>query len=179
MSATSLTLSSWAREQKWQVKIPTTHSKALETPNADFWIAAEHEQIPKLEDNDTWTLVPRPKDSTQILPGKLVYDTKSEPDGTITEYRARWVVCGNFQKKSTNDTWSPVVGDMSMKLFLSLCAALGLKMYQADIIAAYLNDLLRRNKMLVAQHYGHEKGKGFVCLLGKAMYGLRESANMW
>lgn len=52
-------------------------------------------------------------------------------------------------------------------------------MFQADIIAAYLNALLRRRKVLVVQPYGHEKGHGVVCQLNKAMYGLRESANIW
>jgi hypothetical protein len=42
-------------------------------------------------------LVPYPPKGTSILLGKWVYDLKSDSDGYVLEFRARWVVCGNRQ----------------------------------------------------------------------------------
>ena len=99
------------------------------------------EQIKKLRDNNTWITVQKPKKPTQILPGKWVYDLKTDNNDNILEFRARWVVCGNFQRKTTENPWSPVVNDISLKLFLIYCAKYNYVLAQADIVAAFLNAL--------------------------------------
>ena len=35
-------------------------------------------------------------ESAKTLPGRWMYDMKSDNIGTIAEYRARWVICGNL-----------------------------------------------------------------------------------
>lgn len=117
-------------------------------------------------------------DGLQILPGKWVYDLKSDSEDTIVEFHARWVVCGNFQAKSGDATWSLVANDISVKIFLTYCAREDLIIYQADIIGAYLHALLQYRRVLVAQPTSIKKEKNSVCLLRKALYGLRESANL-
>jgi transposase InsO family protein len=166
-------------KKKWDIQIPDNDREALQSPERDFWEAAMKEQVDKLENNGTWRLIPLPKDKPRPLPGKWVYDIKSAKDGTIEEFRARWVVCGNMEKKDGAITWSPVANDLAMKIFLSFCAHHGLNIYQADIIAAYLHAWMKRNRVLMMQPRGFEKGIGMVCLLLKALYGLRESANLW
>lgn len=145
------------KKKKWEVRIPDIDTEALQSPEKDFWKAAMQEQVDKLENNGTWRLIPLPKDKPRPLPGKWVYDLKTAKDGTIEEFRARWVVCGNMEKKDNTNTWSPVANDLAMKIFLSFCAHHGLNIYQADIIAAYLHAWMKRNRVLMMQPRGFEK----------------------
>ena len=77
------------------VKIPNTHIEAMKSDFADYWLQAEKVQLDKIAASNTMVLVPYPPKGTSILPGKWVYDLKSDSDGYVLEFRARWVVCGN------------------------------------------------------------------------------------
>lgn len=132
----------------------------------------------KLEDNDIWILIPYPNDDFQILPGKWVYDLKSDPDSTVIEFYARWVVCGNYQAKSGESIWASIASDISVKIFLTHYAKNDLVIYQTDSIGAYLHALLQHRRILIAQPTGLEKKRGHVCLLQKTLYRLQESANL-
>ena len=54
---------------------------------------AMDDQITKLNKKHTYEIVDR-----KLLPGKWVFDTKSDANNFITDWRARWVVCGNYQR---------------------------------------------------------------------------------
>ena len=164
---------------KTAITIPENYSDAINSPQKDLWHAAMSEQIKKLQDNNTWITVKKPQKPTQILPGKWVYDLKTDNHDNILEFRARWVVCGNFQRKTTENTWSPVVNDISLKLFLTYCAKHNYVLAQADIVAAFLNALLHQRTIYVMQPTGFIEDLTSVCLLQKALYGLRESASLW
>lgn len=165
-------------KKKWQVGIPDSDTKALQSPEREFWQAAMQEQVDKLENNGTWKLIPLPKDKLRPLPGKWVYDLKTAKDGNIEDFRARWVVCGNMKKRNSANTWPPDANYLATKVFLSFCAYHGLNIYQVDIIAAYFHAWMKRNRVLMIQPRGFEKGIRMVCLLLKALYGLRQSANL-
>ena len=54
------------------------------------WISAMEEEILALEQNQTWELVPRPRDVIPIS-CKWVYKIKTRPDGSIGRYKVRLV----------------------------------------------------------------------------------------
>jgi len=78
----------------------------------------------------------------QVLGCKWVYRRKRNRLGEVTRYRARLVAQGFRQRPydsfDPDQTYSPVVHKNSLRLFLSVCAALDLKLYQCDVKSAFL-----------------------------------------
>lgn len=112
----------------FNVLIPDTYTKAIRSPQADYWQEAMESQITKLRAIPTWELVPRPPQS-RLLPGKWVYDLKINSDNDIQAFRARWVICGNRQRPGMDfdQTLSPVASEATVKLFLTAVALHDLK----------------------------------------------------
>jgi hypothetical protein len=54
-----------------------------------------------LQENKTWTLVPRPP-GARIITGKWVFKHKFNYDGSLERYKARWVVRGFNQRPSVD-----------------------------------------------------------------------------
>ncbi|OKO98596.1 Retrovirus-related Pol polyprotein from transposon TNT 1-94 [Penicillium subrubescens] len=175
------------RIRSGMVEIPHTHLQAMKTPYAEYWLQAEKVQLGKIAAANTMTLVPRPPKGTSILPGKWVYDLKQDSEGYILEFRARWVVCGNRQTPGVDfqpdERYAPVASDAAAKLFLSMAAISGYRVWQWDVVAAYLNAALDNRAIFMKQPTGHEyyspDGTDFVCLLNQALYGLRQAGYLW
>jgi len=51
-----------------------------------------------LEENHTWTLVPRPSDK-KVLSNRWIFKTKRNQDGEIEKYKTRLVARGNMQEQ--------------------------------------------------------------------------------
>ena len=168
------------RIKAWEVNIPDNLREAKASRYADQWLNACQEQIDKLEAISAYT-VERPPPGVSILPGKWVFDLKIDNDGFVTGFRARWVVCGNFQRPGIHDEdkYAPVITDASIKIVFTRIAELGYKWRQVDMITAYLNALIGEKKIYMAQPTGFVKSPGSACRILKAMYGLRESAHLW
>lgn len=77
-----------------KVKEPTQFRSAQKDPR---WVAAMHEEIAALYQNQTWTIVPRPSDK-KVIGCKWLYKRKSKSDGTIDRYKARVVAKGYNQR---------------------------------------------------------------------------------
>lgn len=81
-------------------------------------------QIIKLDAAKAYQYVETPPAGSTILPGKWVFDKKSDKQDFITELRARWVICGNRQRPGFDfdDTYAPITRPESTRLFLSMVA---------------------------------------------------------
>ncbi|KAJ7962838.1 Retrovirus-related Pol polyprotein from transposon TNT 1-94 [Quillaja saponaria] len=71
-------------------KEPETYEEASQNT---VWIVAMEEEIAALEQNQTWELVPKPRDVKPIS-CKWVYKVKRCTDGSIKRYKARLVARG-------------------------------------------------------------------------------------
>jgi hypothetical protein len=56
----------------------------------EFWNKAMDEELDQIEKNDTWELVPRPKNKN-VINTKLVFRNKLNEDGHVTRNKARLV----------------------------------------------------------------------------------------
>ena len=78
----------------------------------------------------------------QILGCRWVYKRKVNKHGVVVRHRARLVAEGLLQKPfdslNPDETYSTVVHKDSLRLFLSVCAAENLRVYQADVKTAIL-----------------------------------------
>ena len=77
------------------------------------------EELDALKSNDVWTIVIPPK-SVHVLHNKWVHKTKTDANGEIERYKARFIVCGNEQVFGANYTLTfAVVMDLgTVKLIL-------------------------------------------------------------
>uniref|UniRef100_A0A1J3F133 Putative mitochondrial protein n=1 Tax=Noccaea caerulescens TaxID=107243 RepID=A0A1J3F133_NOCCA len=67
------------------------------------WETAMKEEMNALKKNETWDLVPKPKD-VQPVSCKWVYRIKRKTDGNIDRYKARLVARGFSQKYEDNQS---------------------------------------------------------------------------
>ncbi|KAH9751439.1 reverse transcriptase Ty1/copia-type domain-containing protein [Citrus sinensis] len=97
---------------------PLTVSAALNDPK---WLQAMREEYQALVNNQTWTLV-QPIYPVKVVGNKWVFRIKHNADGSISRYKARFVVKGFHQTQGIdyNETFSPVVKASTVKLVLSL-----------------------------------------------------------
>lgn len=148
-------------------------------PDAQEWKKAIQEELDNLKKNDTWEVVPRPKDQ-QVIKCKWVFKKKFDQNGDLERYKARLVACGYSQVEGVDfkETFSPVVKLKSIRTLLAVAVERDWKIHHVDITAAYLNGTLKET-VYMEQPAKYEHCKDDVCLLKKSLYGLRQSGREW
>jgi hypothetical protein len=104
---------------------PTCFEKA----NIDeFWNKAVDEELDQIEKNDTWELVPRPKDKN-VIDTKWVYRNKLNEDGHVTRNKAILVCKGYAQVEGIKfeKTFSPVPIMEAIRLLIAYACSKILK----------------------------------------------------
>lgn len=179
--------------------------KAIEGPNADEWHDAIACELKSILKNDTWTLVPRP-DNAKTIDSRVVLRNKYKQDGTLDRRKARLVAKGFAQRPGIDfdSTFAPVARIESIRIMMALAVEKDMIVEQLDVTTAYLNGTLQEKiYMEVPKHI--EKGlikiaqtsksgqlrrkasetlrelktENKVCLLNKAIYGLRQAGRCW
>lgn len=139
------------------------------------------EEIRALQQNDTWTLVPRPA-NTNIVGSKWVFRIKYLPDGSVERFKARLVAKGYTQVPGLDytDTFSPVVKATTVRVVLSIAVTNKWPLRQLDVKNAFLNGtLIERVHMEQPPGYIDPRFPTHVCLLKKALYGLKQAPRAW
>eukprot|EP00180_Rhodochaete_pulchella_P004065 Plantae.Rhodophyta-Rhodochaete_pulchella.ctg74906.p1 GENE.Plantae.Rhodophyta-Rhodochaete_pulchella.ctg74906~~Plantae.Rhodophyta-Rhodochaete_pulchella.ctg74906.p1 ORF type:complete len:375 (-),score=45.26 Plantae.Rhodophyta-Rhodochaete_pulchella.ctg74906:698-1678(-) len=77
-----------------RIPIPATVGEAANDPS---WTGAMQEEINRLEEHGTWSLVERPK-RRNVVKNRWVYDVKYTAEGEYVRHRARLVAKGFSQK---------------------------------------------------------------------------------
>jgi hypothetical protein len=138
-------------------------------------------QVKALEDQQVWNLVQKTP-GMDVLPGKWVYDEKFNLLTQRYEARARWVACGNKEQEyswNIEDVYAAVANSTSLRIFLVYMAVHNLDCQQFDFNTAFLNAPIPEGKRYyVEQPTGLAKSDK-VCLLRRALYGLRRSPLYW
>ena len=104
--------------------------------------------------------------------------------GLVDKFKARIVAKGFTQIEGVdyNETYATTPKLSTMRYFIMMAARDGLKLYEFDIKAAYLNADLEET-IYAEPPPGMEKldenGQPMVWLLLKALYGLKQSGNRW
>jgi hypothetical protein len=120
------------------VDLPSTYKQAQKSPFWPQWEDAMEKQLDDLAAKGTWSLILKPP-KAKILPGQWRFTVKTNTRDEVYGFKARWVVCGNFQDKDGGETYAPVVAECMIKIVFTLIAVYGLKWRQVDFTAAYLN----------------------------------------
>ncbi|GKV36582.1 hypothetical protein SLEP1_g44695 [Rubroshorea leprosula] len=159
-------------------EIPLCFEKAT---GVKVWEDAMDEEMNALFKNETWDLVPKPKD-VQLVSCKWVYKIKRKVDGSIDRYKARLVAHGFSQKygEDYEETFSPVAKMTSVCTILALVASQNWKLWQLDVKNAFLYGELDKDiYMEQPPGYVANSHPDFVCKLKKALYGLKQAPRAW
>lgn len=116
---------------------PTSVNEACKD---EHWVEAMKKKLQKIEKNDTWILVPRPKDKN-VIRTKWVFGNKLNEQGEVVRNKARLVFKGYSQMEGIDfeETFSPVAKIKVVRLFLAYAAYKDYKVYQMDVKSAFLN----------------------------------------
>ncbi|KAL0366969.1 UNVERIFIED_CONTAM: Retrovirus-related Pol polyprotein from transposon TNT 1-94 [Sesamum radiatum] len=158
---------------------PLTYEEALGSKNSEQWKQAMNEEIESLRKNNTWVLVPKPKNAS-VIDCKWLFKIKQENE--TTRYKATLVAKGFTQKEGVDYTeiFSPVVKFTTVRILLALVAHHDWELKQTDVKTAFLHGDLE-DKIFLNQPCGFvdKKKPNHVCMLNKSLYGLKQSPRQW
>jgi hypothetical protein len=111
-----------------------------EVSKDEFWNKAMDEELDQIKKNDTWELLPRPKDKN-LISTKWVYRNKLNEDGQVIRNKARLVCKGYAQVEGIDfeEIFSPVSRMEAIQLILSYACSKNIKVYQMDVKSDFLN----------------------------------------
>lgn len=158
---------------------PVTVEDAMKDDDHKQWKSAMEEEIESHTSKNTWQLAELPP-GKNVIKAKWVFKRKQDENGKIVRFKARLVAKGCAQKYGVdyNDTFSPVVRYTTIRFLMALAVQMNLKIYQMDAITAFLQGELEE-EIYMKQPEGFEDGTDRVCLLKRAVYGLKQAGRQW
>jgi len=160
---------------------PYTYKEAMEDVDANLWTEAMKAEMKSMDFNLVWELVDLP-DGIKPIGCKWVYKRKRNAEGKVETYKARLVAKGYTQKEGIDyeETFSPVAMLKSIRILLSIAAALDYEIWQMDVKTAFLNGHLEESIYMVQpEGFGAKGQEGKVCKLLKSIYGLKQASRSW
>ena len=168
--------------------LPQSYKHAMSMPDKDLWQEAFDKEINGLyvvkksflpvKTEDLYTH----KDCKKILNSSIICKRKLDKDGNVKSYKVRLVVGGNGQHAGDgtfDDTFAPTASLVTQRLCFALAVNLGLKPYQLDVEQAFLNADIDDKTILVRLPAGILIDDCSHVKLLKAVYGLKQSPNLW
>jgi hypothetical protein len=158
------------------IACPMTAKEALSGPEADEWRKSMDQEMAKIKSYDTFTLVPIPSKSTNIVKCRWVFRKKPDSAGNVKEYKSRLVAKGFTQKYGVDfiETFAPVAKLKSIRALIGISASLGLVPIQNDVPSAFLWPELKE-LIFMEQPIGYNDDSGMVWKLNRTIYGLKQS----
>ena len=160
---------------------PVSLNAALTGLHAAQWKNAMETEYQSLVQNETWSLVPRPK-HMNIVGNRWVFKLKRDANGNISRFKARLVAQGFSQTRGVDyeEVFSPVIRFSTLRTLLALANANNWEVHQMDVATAFLNAELDCDVFMEQpKGFVDAKNRDFVCKLKKGLYGLKQSARCW
>ena len=157
---------------------PKNLGEALSHPG---WNAAMTYEINTCDETKTWSLVPYPS-GAHVLGCGWVHKIKLNADGTVEKLRSRLVAQGDEQEEGVDflETYSHVVRAATVRMVLHTATINHWDIKQLDVKNAFLHgDLTETVYMKQPPGFKNPEHPDYVCLLHKAIYGLKEAPRAW
>ena len=159
-------------------KDPTTFKEAMNSTEAEEWLAAMENELNAIERNNTWIVTDLPQ-GRKPIGCRWVFKTKRNEHGNVIEQKARLVAQGFSQKFGTDfdEVFAPVARGTTFRTLLSVAGNRHYRVEHWDVKAAFLNGELKE-EIFMKQPPGFEQGNKVV-QLKKSLYGLKQAAHVW
>lgn len=162
---------------------PSNYQEAVRSSSCVKWDDAMRAEIASLKDRDVYDLVSRHdvlRSGRKILKGGWVFKIKLDQDNNIAKHKARFVAKGYLQVYGRDflDTHSPVARIKSIRLVLSIAAAMDFELHQLDFDTAFLNAPVEED-IYMEQPEGYNEDPSKVWKLNKSLYGLKQASRNW
>ena len=117
----------------------------MDDPDKDKWLTAMEQEMESMYSNSVWELVDLPE-SVRPIGCKWIYKKKRGVDGKVETFKARLVAKGYTQKEEVDyeETFSPGAMLKSIRILLSIAAALDYEICKMDVKTAFFNDILMK-----------------------------------
>jgi hypothetical protein len=165
------------------IQDPTSWREALESPDADKWQQAVHEEMTSLVNMHTWDVVELPE-GRRAIGTKWVFKTKTNSAGEVVRYKARLVVQGFTQVEGIDyfETYAPVANITTVRTLLAAATAMDWELQQMDVDTAFLNAPVEE-EIYTAMPPGYQEyspsGEQLVYKLRRSLYGLKQAPKNW
>lgn len=165
--------------------LPRNFKQAMQSKDSYEWKQAIKDELQSLTEHRTWKIVPRstvPR-NTRILNSRWVFVKKLEPNEVI-RFKARLVIQGFADPNvySKDEIYSPVSSIDDVRFLLSFANKNNLDLFQLDVKTAFLNSKIENlvyMNLPPGLTVSENDSKQNVCLLKKALYGLKISRKQW
>jgi hypothetical protein len=149
---------------------PAPYRAALSSDQYAEWQVAMQHEYDSLLSNGTWELVDLPA-SREVVNNMWIYKIKSDLDGDASLYKARFVAKGCSKRPRLDYTYtlSSVIIMASLRLFLTISAAMNLELCQLDIDTAFLYVPITED-VDIRQPLGFTDGSAKVGHLKRCLY---------
>eukprot|EP00253_Pinus_taeda_P026008 PITA_26008 len=106
----------------------------------ECWVKEMDEELEQIEKNNTWELVPRPKDKN-VIGTKWIFKNKLNENGEVIRNKVRLVCKGYAQQEGIDfeETFALVARLEAIQMFLALSSFQKFKIFQMDVKSAFLN----------------------------------------
>lgn len=161
--------------------VPNCFQEIFHRDDGEKWQKAVEEELDSLKTNDTWTLVPRPKNKN-IVSCKWTFKLKTDEYGNPVRYKARLVARGFTQVhlEDFNEIFAPIVRIGSLRFIIALANQFNLYLDHLDVKTAFLYGTLEEEIYMEVPEGINLPNKDKVsCKLKKGIYGLKQSARLW
>jgi hypothetical protein len=160
--------------------VPHSFNDAMRRP--DLWFEPMVKELQVMKDKGVYHLVPRPL-GKNVVKSRWVFANKYDDSGEIVAHKARLVAKGFTQVlgEDYDETYASVARLESVRLICAIAASLGLRLWQADFVSAFLNSD-NTFEVYMEQPPGFEEGgecDDQVWLLLKTLYGTMQGAHDW
>ncbi|KAF8783371.1 Retrovirus-related Pol polyprotein like [Argiope bruennichi] len=162
---------------------PKTIEEALNGPDGNHWRDSITETILGHIKNKTWEIVDQPNNKN-IVNCKWVFKIKKNSKGEIERYKSRLVAKGFSQIEGIdyNETFSPVVRYVTLRVLLAYAAIYDWEIDQMDAVMAFVQGTLDEEiYMKIPEGFNEYYGKNHekkVLKLNKALDGLKQSGRL-
>ena len=145
---------------------PATFGMAMATGEAAEWKEAIDSEEASIEENETFENISTLHPGKKAIPAKIILTRKLDPTGKPIRYKARLVAQGFRQTLGVDyhETYAPVADKASIRIALTIAAALDLEVEQLDVVTSFLGSTLEE-EVYVKQPDGVLGGPRIVRLL--------------
>jgi hypothetical protein len=150
---------------------------------AKVWIKAFVKEIQGILITRRACEIADPGPDDDVVPIMELFKCKLDKDGLIDKVKCRCVFRGDlYDPKDPQDSWNPHASFLALKVFLAICAKMGIFPMQVDFLLAYLQANMRERvfvqfpepwKQYLPEHLWKYIGRPL--LLKKALYGYNYS----